>query len=427
MLQRTMMTLTPANASQEAEKFLRSIPPYPSSYRGRGIVICAGGIRLFANAWVCIRMLRHVGCQLPIELWYLGSHELDEGRRKMVAPFGATCVDASEIRKRFPARILNGWELKPYAILYSAFEEVLLLDSDNVAVRNPTFLFESLQYSETGAIFWPDFGRLAENREIWSICGVPYRDEPEFETGQIVVNKKRCWAALNLTKHYNDYSDFYYHYIHGDKESFHLAFRKLNAPYSMPAHPIEPLRGTMCQHDFDGDRLFQHRNLDKWDLFNKNQPIEGFWMEAECMKYLEELRVYWTAVVMPSFRFGLDRCSADVTKMARVLTNVAYLYVRVGSDCRTMKFLPDGTIGEGRARCEMFWNLEENCGTMNLMISSGEFVTCCLRLSGTIWEGKWLVFEQMPVQLIPIVKSKHEKPTNPVPSGPSPIGGWNSI
>src|SRR5262245_64363976 len=53
--------------------------PYPEKrFSGRGIVICGGGETYFACAWVCIGMLRRLGCVLPIELWYRGRAEMKD-------------------------------------------------------------------------------------------------------------------------------------------------------------------------------------------------------------------------------------------------------------------------------------------------------------------------------------------------------------
>jgi hypothetical protein len=60
--------LTPQNAEAEAVKFLAEIPSRPEGLSGRGIVICGGGQRYFPCAWICIQMLRGLGCALPIEL-----------------------------------------------------------------------------------------------------------------------------------------------------------------------------------------------------------------------------------------------------------------------------------------------------------------------------------------------------------------------
>ncbi len=95
--------------------------------------------------------------------------------------------------------------------------------------------------AQAGAIFWPDLGRLARDAAIWRICRVPYRDEPEVEGGQVVVDKARCWKALQLTMHLNEHSDFYYRHVNGDKETFHMAWRMLSQVYAMTSYPARPL------------------------------------------------------------------------------------------------------------------------------------------------------------------------------------------
>ncbi len=290
--------ITVENAPQRADEFLNTIPPYPSAkYSGRGIVICAGGLGYFTRAWVCIRMLRQFGCTLPIEVWHLGRTELDERMESLLAPLNVRCVDARQMLDRAPMRNPLGWELKCYSLLHSRFREVLSLDADNVPIENPEFLFETPEFQQTGAIFWPDYGYLGTRRKIWKLCDVPYRKEAEFESGQMVVNKEVCWRALNLAWWYNDHSEFFYRHIHGDKDTFHMAWRRTNTPYSMPAYPIESLEGVMCQHDFSGRRIFQHRNSHKWSFFGENRRIPGFRFEDDCRAHLDNLRTQWNGTV----------------------------------------------------------------------------------------------------------------------------------
>ncbi len=239
-------------------------------------------------------MLRHVGCSLPIQLWHLGEREVDGRMRCLLAPFAVECVDAEALRALHPVRILNGWELKAYALVHCPFREAMLLDADNVPVRNPTYLFDAAEYREAGAVFWPDCNRLAPDHAIWRICDVPYRDEPEVESGQILADKQACWRGLRLALHYNEHSDFYYQHIDGDKETFHLAFRRLGIPYAMPTRPVHDLDGCFCQHDFRGHRVFQHRTMDKWRLDGTNRQIAGFLREGLCRQFLAELRDRWT-------------------------------------------------------------------------------------------------------------------------------------
>ncbi|MGH7967356.1 MAG: hypothetical protein ACREIC_01375, partial [Limisphaerales bacterium] len=105
------------SAGSACEEFITRIPAYSGRFKGRGIVICGGGVRYFTAAWVCIRMLRQLGCSLPIELWYRNDKELDEGMKALVAPFGVECINAAKVRRQFPAKIQHRWGLKPYAIL----------------------------------------------------------------------------------------------------------------------------------------------------------------------------------------------------------------------------------------------------------------------------------------------------------------------
>jgi hypothetical protein len=224
----------------------------PPEFCGRGIVTCAGGLKYLPSAWVLIKTLRHLGCQLPIQVWYLGKEERDEQWISLVEPLGVECVDAFEVCKRHPHPNLASWESKSYAILHSPFEEVLFLDADNVPVRDPTFLFDDPHYRSTGAIFWPDGLSTPKDSERWQIFGVPYRDEPEQESGQILIDKRRCWQALNLANWYNEHSDFFYQHIYGDKDTFRFARHRMELPYEMPARGVAPIRHGLLQFDLDG-------------------------------------------------------------------------------------------------------------------------------------------------------------------------------
>src|SRR3569623_832335 len=60
--------------------FLSNVPEYPGGYTGRGIVVVGGG-KYFPSAYVTVRVLRHVGCTLPIELWLLAGDLTDRQRQ----------------------------------------------------------------------------------------------------------------------------------------------------------------------------------------------------------------------------------------------------------------------------------------------------------------------------------------------------------
>ena len=274
---------------QMASEFIECLPSVPAGYAGRGIVIAGGGRAYFPGAWVCIRMLRKLGCQLPIQLWYLGENEVDSKMKEIMAPFDVHCVDALSVAEVSPCRILDGWALKPYMIKHCPYKDVILIDADNVPVRDPTFLFESSEYRNLGAILWPDFHvpgspdvRHCVSPAIWETFGISPRDETPIESGQLVVDKHRYWRELNLCLWYTEHADWTYAHVYGDKECFHISWRRCGSDYAIPSAKPIWIEHTVVQHDFEGNRLFQHRCSDKWALDGNNRANPNLEHEEDC-------------------------------------------------------------------------------------------------------------------------------------------------
>ena len=294
--------------------------PFPEDrFAGRGIVICAGGARLFTCAWVAIALLRrHLACTLPIEVWHLGPEEMGPPMRGLLEELDAQPVDAFEVAKRHQVERLGGWELKPYAVMHSRFREVLLLDADNVPVRDPSFLFDRPEFRDTGALFWPDIVRLSPDNEIWAISGLSYRDMWSVESGQMVLDKSRCWRALSLSHWINQHSHVFYQFLHGDKDTLVIAWLMLAQPYQFIRHSPKLLEATLCQRDPEGAVLFQHRNGAKWILDGNNPRIDGFRLEGECRALLRELARLWDGRVFnpPPRSDEARRLEADLARTA---------------------------------------------------------------------------------------------------------------
>ncbi len=284
-----------------AARFLESLEAYPSArFRGRGIVIAGGGEKFFASLYITVRALRHVGCTLPIQVWYLGRNgEMPSDRQDVLSPWNVQCIDADEVRRTHPARILNGWELKVFATLHCPFEEILFLDADCYPIRNPDVLFEDQAYREAGAIFWPDSEEI-DDRLKWKAFAVagPVR-RGSVESGQYLLDKRTCWKALNLAWFYNDHSDFYYDYCYGDKHTFEVAWAALNSPYVMyTTKPRVEYMGYMHIGP-DHETMFIHRCSDKFRLEPQSYVTPqrsgctgyhpGLPLENECWRWLGEL------------------------------------------------------------------------------------------------------------------------------------------
>lgn len=401
-----MEALRPQLAAAAAER-----PAGPHDrFSGRGIVICAGGARLFTCAWVEIALLRrHLGCTLPIELWHIGSGELGPPMRGLLDDLGVQTVDALEVAKRHPAIRLGGWELKAYALMHSRFREVLLLDADNVPVRNPDFLFDAPEYQATGAMFWPDIVRLSRSNPIWDLSGVPFRDMASFESGQIVLDKARCWPALALAHWINQRSDAFYDILHGDKDTFLIAWLMTGQDFHLVAHPPKLLQDTMCQRDPRGGVVFQHRNGAKWILAGSNPAIEGFRFEAECLALLEDLRARWDGSVFnpPARSTEARRLEGELARQRR------FRLTRISSDEAKLELLADHRTGTGAPHDLRYWHVRDGSAGPELVLERGGSPACVLaRGEDGVWCGVWRWAPGMPVQLAPA-----GAPAAPPPSG----------
>lgn len=277
---------------------LRDLQPYPASrFEGKGLVVCAGGAQLFTNAFVLLRVLRKtLGFSLPIEVWHLGA-EMSGHMARILEREGATVIDARAVLAEFPSPIVDGWQLKIYAILHSAFREVLLLDADQVPARDPAEVFDWPEYRAEGAVFWPDVFDISETNPLWRACGLQPTRRPALESGQVLVDKARHWGALQAVLHLNEQAGYFYDFVYGDKDTFLAGWLAAGHRYALVPHlPIADLR-CFFQRDFAGEVLFQHRTNAKWRYRGEQYAITGFRHEAACQAAIGALRQVWNGRV----------------------------------------------------------------------------------------------------------------------------------
>lgn len=261
-------------------RFREALPAYrPGPGSGRGVATSAGGATLALNAYVGLKRLRRAS-DLPVEWFHRGDAEIPPRVR---APL-ARDVGGLEFRE---VRSPRGFAVKPFSLLSSRFREVLWLDADNAALGDPAGLFGG------EALFWPDVDRFTRD-ELYERLGLDpalNRQGPEFESGQLVLDRERDAAALAAVcaLHDDRLRPEVYALTHGDKDTFRLAFRLTGTPYRLVERPARPF-GTPCfrwrlgrrevniphrrgrfqetgllQHAPDGEPLFVHRTLLEWN------------------------------------------------------------------------------------------------------------------------------------------------------------------
>ena len=87
--------------------------------------------------------------------------------------------------------------------------QVLMLDSDNLPLRNPEDLFEAAEYRRSGTLFFSDWWDLAEwvKPQAYTAFGLPYPGQERAllaaESGQLLLNRRArshpnhmTWNAL---------------------------------------------------------------------------------------------------------------------------------------------------------------------------------------------------------------------------------------
>jgi Mannosyltransferase putative len=272
----------------------------PRGWTGRfskavgGLVVVAGGARIFTNAYVLLHMLRHVlRSSLPVELWYFGQREISPAMAAAVEPLDVRLVDANPLIAASGANVRDGWQLKCFALVHSRFAEVLLLDADQVPNSDPAACFDWPQFAETGAVFWPDIVDLRKDNAIWRLFGLEPRRAVSLESGQLLVDRRRHSTALAAALKLNEAADDVYQLIYGDKDTYLVAWELLGASYALVPHRPYSDEFMLVQRDFDGAALFQHRTNAKWQYGAEQRKLYNFRYEEECHAALADLRLRW--------------------------------------------------------------------------------------------------------------------------------------
>ncbi|KAG7376041.1 hypothetical protein PHYPSEUDO_014570 [Phytophthora pseudosyringae] len=297
--------LTKQNASKALVVSGKAVEMKPPASFTQGIAYVVYET-LFLSVYAAIRALRSTGCTLPIELWYREeetntSHPLLQELRSKYGAYLRVIKDPRAIK----------FYTKLYAVFYSAFDNLLLLDADNYAARDPTHLFATEVYNDTGAVFWPDFWmpnrtifKTKRNSDVWDLMGVPFVDMFEQESGQVLVNRAKHTKALHTLLHYGltePHLPAEFDMLWGDKDLFRFAWMRSNSSFHMIKRPAGSAGlkaphlnifcgNTMVQHDPDGEIAFLHRNIVKFLPGGNN--TQKLWHYIQQYNMNQDLRYY---------------------------------------------------------------------------------------------------------------------------------------
>ena len=272
----------------------RQAPEFAS---GRGVVIRGGSESRMVNAWMAGRFLRHFGCGLPIEVW-LSSEPVSE---RWAAAFESIEVTVRRVGGEPAGDVEWPFAMPMFALLQSNFDEVLYLDSFTVPVQDVEALFDSPQFEESGAVFWPGSGSLHKDIPLWAELDLD-SCLGRFDSGQCLLRLSSVWEPLMFsgTIHERIFRD--YKYLHKNEpvnDAVFLALQKFGTPFEMPKIQPDLLKfpgiaackpNVVVQHDFEKNPLFQRRIHPRRQLIHNDSWVPGLLFEATYREFLRALR-----------------------------------------------------------------------------------------------------------------------------------------
>eukprot|EP01041_Mallomonas_annulata_P002635 gene2635-5171_t len=283
----------------------------------KGIVMCAAEF-MVPDVQAVIHQIIHIWkSKLPIAIFHcneLSNSSISLLEQVPMLSIYDLCIDKYEELKCNKSR-LQGFFCKPAALLYSPFQENILIDTDIIWFNNPDKLFDAPIYHKTGTIFFRDrFQYQYQGQPISSINQITMKEfffqensieisseyakklfhnngisfiwksfiDSKYKSLQhaqdssvVVFDKSRHKKTLSIIKHL--LSNFSIGY--GDKEIYWIAATLAQEPFS-----FEPFLFAIYG---DCGALIHYNPNDKYSLFPK-----PFYMNAEylleCLTYLGE-------------------------------------------------------------------------------------------------------------------------------------------
>ncbi|KAG8530431.1 uncharacterized protein KY384_004933 [Bacidia gigantensis] len=239
-----------ASHTQYVEIARELAPKLPYQQGSKGIAVTASG-EWVPELVVSLKILRNSGSTLPVEVFIEFPEVYEPSICSIVLPsLNARCILFSSILNSTHSNFtVSKYQLKPFALLFSTFDSVLLLDADNLAVQPPEDLMTAAPFNTTGLIIWPDYWANTASPLFFSIASIPTissaGDRASTDSGQVLLSKSKHALTLLLIAYYNVYGPSHYYPLlsqgavgQGDKETYLAAAMALNAPFYDVKTPI---------------------------------------------------------------------------------------------------------------------------------------------------------------------------------------------
>jgi hypothetical protein len=208
----------------------------PDSYKvnvGTDGVIYIGGGRYWPGIVVGCKMLRKLGYEGQIEIWYRG--KVESVYSYDLSDLNVRMYDISTFQDSFDDFRLDlstyqhgGWCAKLYALMHTGLERVLYLDADAYCVENPQKLFDLLYgYS---FVFWKDLPSQANSIKWQNVYPNGFvSDVPQIQGGQLLINRTNAKQIIQIANYLCEHADYYFQHMYGDQDTWRVALSFLQS------------------------------------------------------------------------------------------------------------------------------------------------------------------------------------------------------
>lgn len=321
--------ISPENLTEfklKHDKIMKQLPEKISTSTfkkgSRGVVLVGGG-RYSWLSYLSIVSLRDTGSRIPVEVFMPTFKDFEREKEfcNVILPeLQASCVvvpDAlgADVMLKWSPRI-SSYQYKSLALMTSSFENVLLLDSDNIILSNPDEVFDSQLYKDNGMITWPDYWQRTISPHFYDIANVKINekkrvrynryplkidekadsniaedDEAEIpfhdlegtipdlstESGQLIINKATHGKTLLLSLYYNIYGPKLFYKLfslgeqgEGDKDTFVAAATVCKDKFYQVKSYIQTFGYVNSEGKFQGVAMGQKHPLVDFKAYEDN-------------------------------------------------------------------------------------------------------------------------------------------------------------
>ena len=227
-------------------------------------------------------MLRKTGSTLPVEIFLSDDTEYEPYICDVVLPFlNAQCRMLYTVLDSGPIPSdIQKYQFKPFAMLFSSFEQILFLDADAFPLVDPNVLFTTEPFLSRPMVLWPDFWGSSVSPlyyEIASRKAPPMNARQSTESGEVVISKKTHLKTLLLCAYYNYWGPTHYYHLlsqgaagEGDKETFAAASETVGEPFYQVSEPIRAL-GHATEGGMAGSAMVQFDPAEDYNLTQRGE------------------------------------------------------------------------------------------------------------------------------------------------------------